>query len=431
MPILRPNVSTAVSNRTSRTTNKDLASASVYTSGTTLGPPPTIHLTSEDETRQSTSAHRSRLNALASATAVSRNTHTSSFGVTIQDTDSLFSPIKGPIMFQTTVHYFYFLIIVGLARNTQWVTNIRPYNIFIYFNVFVLTMELSRMLHVFQGESMWPLYMSLVNFALLMGVCREAHMMVAALWYSSLMIIHLQSGNHQLRRHLLLFSGLFVAVYVVMLVFLRFFYIDKQDGAVDCSASCGDALEPPISWWAELTFVCGILILVLSYTLLERFIKNYAHVIVESEKNVEHLREANEELKRELVRLQTENEQHTEAPLERVLGILRQMKEDVRVDEDLRHALDEVATDLADANQDLYAPNLDTSAVDDVVVKGYLDEIFQKNPHNDKKGDLTARGIYSMCQCGRSRAYLRRFERAVESVVRECGVGGGAHDAPG
>ncbi|KAJ3285721.1 High affinity cAMP-specific 3',5'-cyclic phosphodiesterase 7A [Borealophlyctis nickersoniae] len=260
-------------------------------------------------------------------------------------------PLRGPIMAQMVTHYCSFLVLLWVAFQTEWSPAIRFYMAYFYFNICVFILECSRMAFAADPNSVVPFYISVFPFALIIFISREAHMIVMVLWYVSFLIIYLQSGHHDMSKHLMFYSIAFVLVYVGCVVGMHFFYIEN------CSTEfCGVGLRGGIQPVYEAVLVGGCLMVVGCFMMLERFIKLNASTLLERENYMQQLFNANIDLKKQLRRAKNDKEVDLEAPLARATQILKEVKDTQELDRAVQGEIDFIIGILG--SDQLYNPNL-------------------------------------------------------------------------
>ncbi|KAJ3035521.1 High affinity cAMP-specific 3',5'-cyclic phosphodiesterase 7A [Rhizophlyctis rosea] len=262
-------------------------------------------------------------------------------------------PLRGPIMIQMATHYLSFLLLLWVAYQTEWSPNMRFYMAYFYFHISIFILQISRMSYARNPNSVIPFYISLAPFVLLTFISREAHMIVMVLWYVSFLIIYLQSGNHDMTRHLIYYSITFIIVYYLCIVGMYFFYrTDCSD--IYCGVGFADGQGINFAFEAVLCGACGMV--VLCFVMLERFIKLNASTLLERDNYMNQLYHANIDLKRQLRRAKSEKEVDLEAPLARATQILRDVKETQELDKSVQDEIDFIMGILA--SDQLYNPNL-------------------------------------------------------------------------
>lgn len=160
--------------------------------------------------------------------------------------------LRGPIIVEMFLHYSYFLIVLLAAFITNWAPQIHFYMGFFYYVVSILTLTLSRLIFTRKVNSVLPFYISLPAFGILIFVSREAHMIVMVLWFLSILIIFVQTGNKSLHKHLCFFVALFVATYILAIWVMNITY------KTDCSGvTCGGEffIAPSLFFFCYLSLI--------------------------------------------------------------------------------------------------------------------------------------------------------------------------------
>ncbi|KAI8923499.1 hypothetical protein BC831DRAFT_520935 [Entophlyctis helioformis] len=260
-------------------------------------------------------------------------------------------PLRGPILVELAVHYFFFLLILFVAWKTSWAPEIRFYLAVVFFFVSAFAMNISRLIFTRFPNSCIPFYISFCPLALLIFISREAHQIVMMLWFISFLIIFLQSGHPDLFRHLLYFCVAYTVVYIAMLGLMVAVY---KDGCVDLN--CGVALRTPIAPLAEGVLMIECFFVMVIYSRLERFIKLNASTLLDRENYMQHLYIANMDLKRQLRTAKIENEVDLEAPLTRATQILNEVKDTQDLEDSIIEEIDFIIGLLS--SDKLFQPDL-------------------------------------------------------------------------
>lgn len=126
------------------------------------------------------------------------------------------NPLRGPVVTEMFVHYFYFLIVLLVAYSTGWDQDIRAYMALVYMNLSLYTLEISRLVYAKRTNSVIPVYLSLPVFALLIVLSRSVHQIVMVLWYISFLLLCMQSGSSQLQLHFKIYTVVFMSLYLIV-----------------------------------------------------------------------------------------------------------------------------------------------------------------------------------------------------------------------
>ncbi|KAI9220119.1 hypothetical protein BC828DRAFT_384275 [Blastocladiella britannica] len=297
--------------------------------------------------------------------------------------------IRGSVIGQLVLHYFMFVVLILTANWMGLSANIRNYSVFLYLNAAMYTMQVFRVLYFLNEKSIVPFYISLVPFAIMCVISREAHMLATALWYVSFFIIYLQTGRPNMQKHLVGYSVGFITVYVACVAFMAWFYRS------DCTdLVCGTALSEPISWPHEIVWLIACVVVVFCFMTLERFIKRNALTLLERESYVTNLMQANVELKRELKRMKMDKGADLDAPLTRVIQIIREIRDSGETDHDTNASLDMVIKVLT--SNDLFNVDVQKKA-QDADVADFLNSLMQKgggaiaDAGQQQRGSVSAR----------------------------------------
>ncbi|KAJ3048826.1 High affinity cAMP-specific 3',5'-cyclic phosphodiesterase 7A, partial [Rhizophlyctis rosea] len=268
-------------------------------------------------------------------------------------------PLRGPIMAQMATHYLSFLLLLWIAYQTEWSPNMRFYMAYFYFHIAIFILQISRMAYAKNPNSVVPFYISLAPFALLVIISREAHMIVMVLWYVSFLIIYLQSGHHEMGKHLIYYSITFICVYYLCVVAMFFFYT-SDCSQIYCGVGFAEGEGIEFGFEAVLCGACGMV--VICFVMLEKFIKLNASTLLERDNYMNQLYHANIDLKKQLRRARSEKEVDLEAPLSRATQILKEVKETQELDKSVQNEIDFIMGILA--SDQLYNPNLYQKAGD-------------------------------------------------------------------
>jgi hypothetical protein len=278
--------------------------------------------------------------------------------------------IRDSVISQLYIHYFMFVVLVASASSMGLSSDIRNYTLFLYANAALYVLQISRICYFLKEKSIIPFYLSLVPFSLVCVISREAHMLVTALWYVSFLIIYLQMGRTNMQKHLVGYSFGFLCTYVLSVAFMDYFY---RDGCRDFF--CGRSLRDGFHWAQEILYITACVILILCFMTLERFIKFNALTLLERENFVHNLLQANVELKKELKRIKMDQGADLDAPLTRVIQVLKDIRGSGGNDQDTNQSLDMVVKILTSG--DLFGVDLQNKPADADVVD-FLSNLMQK-----------------------------------------------------
>ncbi|KAJ3219533.1 High affinity cAMP-specific 3',5'-cyclic phosphodiesterase 7A [Dinochytrium kinnereticum] len=263
------------------------------------------------------------------------------------------NPLRGPIMIQMTLHYIYFLVVMISANQTNWGKYIRFYTGFVYGVIAVFTLQLSRICYASNPNSIIPFYLSIAPFAMLIVISRETHMIAMVLWFVSFLVIYLQSGGGDLKKHIKIYAVALICVYSACIGFMSWFYVPS------CTRFwCGKGFENTDQIRVENESVLGAacVIIAFGFVMLERFIKMNASTLLERENYMNQLYIANIDLKKQLRRARNQEEIDLEAPLSKATQILKDVKEIDNLDSSIMSEIDMIVKILA--SDQLYNPNL-------------------------------------------------------------------------
>eukprot|EP01137_Pigoraptor_chileana_P025222 Opistho-2@94356 len=271
----------------------------------------------------------------------------------------LFKPITGPIIVQSAIQFAFFILLYVSGNFFNWAPEIRAFTIVPYAVTAVVALEVSRIILARWPLSMLPLYISFIPFALMCVFSREAHMLMAAVWFVTMMSANIQSGAKRLRTHVLIASVAFIGCYIACVRFMDFFYSDTTGLRV----WRGRVFEArrKIDYGGEVTFMIALFILGVAFNMLERFIKKYGMTLVERENNVNDLYYDNEQLKKELSKAASGDKKlDLDSPLTKVIQMLREIQRARDAGAEVVENLEFVIQILA--SNELFAPNLEFPA---------------------------------------------------------------------
>ncbi|TPX31723.1 hypothetical protein SmJEL517_g04992 [Synchytrium microbalum] len=288
--------------------------------------------------------------------------------------------LRGPVLVQMGIHYMSFLVLLFVAYQTAWAPSIRFYMTLFYFLLVLFVMEVARMNFARNATAVWPYYLSLAPFGVLIFISREAHQLAMVLWYASFLIIYLQSGHEKLHLHLILYSICFGVVYLVTVYIMTTAYVS---GCL--SWACAVALTDPIVIEYELVLLAACAVMVLQFMSLQHFIKMNAEKLLQRENYVKFLWLANVDLKKQLRRAEKDKEVDLEAPLSRATQILREVKFSFAEDETVMQQLDVILGILA--SDSLFSPQV-LQKTDDADVHDWLKDMLLADNNDSDHGSV-------------------------------------------
>ncbi|KAH9270935.1 hypothetical protein BASA83_006890 [Batrachochytrium salamandrivorans] len=260
-------------------------------------------------------------------------------------------PLRGPVLMEFSVHYFFFLLILFVAWKTSWAPQIRFYLTVIYAFLSFLVLSTARVVLSRFPNSFIPFYISFIPLGLILYISREAHQLVMVLWFISFLIILLQSGHPRLSINLLYFCAIYFLVYLGSIFTMAVTY------HTDCQIlSCGVQLATPILPMQEVVIIVDCLFIIVIFGFLERFIKMNASILLDRDNYMKNLYIANVDLKRQLRKVKTENEVDLEAPLSRAAQILNEVKNTQDLEEGIAGEIDFIIGLLS--SDKLFQPDL-------------------------------------------------------------------------
>jgi len=232
--------------------------------------------------------------------------------------------LKGPILFQLTVLYTFFIVIVGSAEVLAWAPNIRIANFVPYVMICLILLQLTRLSKFRPSiQFIFPFYTAIIPYIYLCIFSREAHILVSLLYFCASLCIFLQSGVPYLQFHVVVYIVLFVAANAASVGFMAWFYTDSTG----LQSFKGRMLDTPVSWGQEATFWFSILLMGLAYLMLEKFVKLYANSLLERSHQIKTLQTEKAELVEEIKKFKGDGGQDVDldAPIQKVIQVLQSM----------------------------------------------------------------------------------------------------------
>ena len=269
---------------------------------------------------------------------------------TVEGRDS----IRGPTQPQMLFLYMATMTIILSAEVSGWVPYIRWINSMPYVALCISVFELNRYLIVVQPQTVLPLYTNLIPMAFLIVVSREAHILIALIFFSGTLVIQMQCGSPQLALHIRIYTLAYTTIYICCMMFMNAFYTDARGD----STWAGRKLDPEVNWGQETTFALAMFAIGVGFALLERFINTYSRVLAERREHIKDLDKARRELEKEVQRSGKAEKENLDmdAPIEKVLSTLRKLKSNM-TQPDMVDDIEWI-TKVLNSNQNLYAPSL-------------------------------------------------------------------------
>ncbi|KYQ89841.1 cAMP-specific phosphodiesterase [Tieghemostelium lacteum] len=286
--------------------------------------------------------------------------------------------LKGPIVLQTLVQYSFFLLVIGTAERAAWSPNIRVANFLPYCIICIILLEANRLQKKPLMRIIFLLYSSNIPFCYMVIFSREAHILVALLFFVSCLCIFLQSGIPQLRKHILIFIAIVMVNYTACLLFMDWFYVDETGK----NPYRGKTLQSKIHWGQESTILLSMALLGTSFIVLEKFIKSYANCLLEQYNQIKHLQKEKEQLQNEIEFIQNHNKLDLGTPIDTVINIIRTLMNQNDHNENTKLQLYKVLSVLS--SHKLYDPiHLEKSSHNDKEVFSWLESMINRD-FNDK-----------------------------------------------
>eukprot|EP00128_Syssomonas_multiformis_P005224 Colp12_sorted_trinity150504_noHs@22401 len=233
--------------------------------------------------------------------------------------------IKGPIAFQTFIHYMIFLPLLAIAESLGQATHIVYEAFGAYLVVAIICAQMSRLIYFRNQLSLVPFYLSFFPFLFMTVLSREAHQQYVLLWFNSLMTIAMQSGV-QSSVQVFLTTAMFAVCYAGTIWAMKWFYTDSSGD----ESFRGFKLEQSIEWKNEIAIFLIIFFLGVAYMLLVRYIRRYAQAVALREKNIGDLYRQNQDLRRQINEMQEkdpEKKLDVNSPITKVIMVLRSIQQ--------------------------------------------------------------------------------------------------------
>lgn len=287
--------------------------------------------------------------------------------------------LKGPILFQLTVMYTFFIVIVGSAEVLSWAPNIRIANFVPYVMIWLILLQLTRLCKFRPSiQFIFPFYTAIIPYIYLCIFSREAHILVSLLYVCASLCIFLQSGVPYLQFHVVAYIVLFVAANAASVGFMAWFYTDSTG----LKSFRGRKLDPGISWGQEATFWFSIVLMGLAYLMLEKFVKLYANSLLERSHQIKTLQKEKDELEEEIKRFKRDGGQDVDldAPIQKVIQVLQSMSNEL-TSSATKEQLGNVIKILA--SNKLYQPDLEQGAGGDGEISSWLNNMLANGERKD------------------------------------------------
>ncbi|KAF2071837.1 hypothetical protein CYY_006854 [Polysphondylium violaceum] len=303
-----------------------------------------------------------------SSSKLSKTHHLSN---TIISRNDKLESLRGPIILQTFVLYAFFLIVIGSAEGTSWSPEIRVSNFVPYCIICIVLLEINRLHREPLMRVIFPLYSSNIPFCYMCIFSREAHVLIALLFFCSCLCIFIQSGVPKLRKHIIIFIIVFMINYACCLLFMEWFYIDTTGK----QPYRGRVLNPKIHWGEESTILVSMALLGCTFLVLEKFIKSYGKCVLEQFNQIKALEIEKEKLESE-IKIINLSKMDLGTPLDKSMVILRKMLKNTE-SESNKKQLVKVLSVLS--SNKLYDPDFDANQVDDAEVYSWLQSMINRD----------------------------------------------------
>ncbi|KAL0234478.1 hypothetical protein PCE1_001514 [Barthelona sp. PCE] len=280
--------------------------------------------------------------------------------------------ITGPLQVQSIAVNALVLFIIFTAEISEWVSNVRYSTAIPYLFAFFVNFCIARIRLYFNPYSSFPLFASLLPFAIITIAAREAHATVALIYFSCVCSIHLQSNDPELKRKISLYIFLTIVVYSSCLLFMDYFYQDTS--AMSNDAYKGLPLTEPISWSRSLTIFVCITVLGVLFLNIQSFVQRYVDTISESKQELLRLQKRNAALEDQIQRY-VHSEDKVETPMSKVLALLKALKQDAPLSKEHIAIIDYVVTELSLSDR-LHNPIIShADNMNDEELSGWLGEM--------------------------------------------------------
>ncbi|KAJ3380466.1 High affinity cAMP-specific 3',5'-cyclic phosphodiesterase 7A, partial [Chytriomyces hyalinus] len=281
--------------------------------------------------------------------------------------------LRGPTILQMIANYLFFLLLLGIAIQSNWAPFIRFYQLVLLVIISFVAIQISRIWQTKDQNTVLVFYLSLIPFTYLIVISREVHTITLLLWYSSILAIFLQSGIPNLSFHISVYSALGIFLYGGAVAFMKQFFRAKCPFPI-----CGQPLKPPIDDRVEIILVCAVIALVINCRFLDNYIKLNAIALLDRDNFLKQLYTANADLRRQIHQERQSDILDLESPLTKVLQILGEIRDSDAADAYMVKELDRLMKIL---NSDqLYTPDIFQKSAD-ADVSEWLKSMMQAPKH--------------------------------------------------
>ncbi|KAJ3242929.1 High affinity cAMP-specific 3',5'-cyclic phosphodiesterase 7A [Chytriomyces hyalinus] len=281
--------------------------------------------------------------------------------------------LRGPTILQMIANYLFFLLLLGIAIQSNWAPFIRFYQLVLLVIISFVVIQISRIWQTKDQNTVLVFYLSLIPFTYLIVISREVHTITLLLWCSSILAIFLQSGIPNLSFHISVYSALGIFLYGGAVAFMKQFFRIKCPFPI-----CGQPLKPPIDDRVEIILACAVIALVINCRFLDNYIKLNAIALLDRDNFLKQLYTANADLRRQIHQERQSDILDLESPLTKVLQILGEIRDSDAADAYMVKELDRLMKIL---NSDqLYTPDIFQKSAD-ADVSEWLKSMMQAPKH--------------------------------------------------
>ncbi|KAJ3226679.1 High affinity cAMP-specific 3',5'-cyclic phosphodiesterase 7A [Clydaea vesicula] len=355
------------------------------------------------------------------------------------------------ILMQWAIHYVWFGALLIIASYVSWIT-LWFWTLPLYGFSAYSAWQITRITHILKPDSLIPLYISFIPYAIFQVLAREAHMICSILWFITTMSITLQLGQSKIERHIiyavLCYSGTYIAI-VIMQYYAYYdlnsttqpvlaFAIDMsyrflQQASADVENPCpaeNDGYEViligkkcyyidglVLSQNIEVTFGISILLLGSALWMLQRFIQEYAFSLLDRKNHLTNLTKINADLKVQLKALNKETNLDLDSPITKVIKVIKGIQLSSDFDAEMMENLDHVI-EILSSNQ-LFLPTFFKEGNGDSEVNKWLNAMVL----NQTAGVSQQKSIENLDVCDLKEVIVKEIQpnsSQIEDILKGC-----------
>ena len=293
------------------------------------------------------------------------------------------TPLHGQMIYQLAFHYISFIMFAIVAGSTWSGGSVVTTRIALYCTLSFITLETSRLIYRTKPDSMWPMYLTLFPFFAILNVMRNENPLFMVIWFVETLILFLQSGNINMKQHMLVYSACFMISYLVRVYFMLYVPVcSLQDPAGISSCLVLGSLPHDINIpFLQVGFVSlSCIMVIFCCMMLEAYIKRNALTLLDHENYLNALFLTNMDLNRALRRFNRKKDQDLNAPISTVIETLNEIKTG-GLSAEIQEQIDLALKNLT--SKDLFSLTLSSGV--DTELQGFLEDVLQAA----KKADAT------------------------------------------